>query len=104
LRRKGRSIGQAIEALTTRLDRVPSEEEIASEMGISLTDYHHLLGDLRGLEIGSLHFERGEDSGEEELASRVPQKTIRCFSACAARCGSGLLQLLTTFPNVNGGC
>jgi RNA polymerase sigma factor for flagellar operon FliA len=68
LRRKGRSIEQAIEALTTRLDRVPSEEEIASEMGISLTDYHHLLGDLRSLEIGSLHFERGEDSGEEELA------------------------------------
>jgi RNA polymerase sigma factor for flagellar operon FliA len=27
-----------------------------------------LLGDLKGLEIGTLHMERNEDSGEEELA------------------------------------
>jgi RNA polymerase sigma factor for flagellar operon FliA len=68
LRRKGRTVEQAIEALTTRLDRVPNEEEIASEMGVSLMEYHRLLRDLRGLEIGSLHVERGEDSSEEELA------------------------------------
>ena len=27
-----------------------------------------MLGDLKGLEIGTLHMERNEDSGEEELA------------------------------------
>ena len=27
-----------------------------------------MLGDLKGLEIGTLHLERNEDSGEEELA------------------------------------
>ena len=27
-----------------------------------------MLGDLKGLEIGTLHIERNEDSGEEELA------------------------------------
>ena len=27
-----------------------------------------MLGDLKGLEIGSLHMERSEDSGDEELA------------------------------------
>ena len=33
-----------------------------------LEEYQQLLGDLKGLEIGTLHMERNEDSGEEELA------------------------------------
>jgi RNA polymerase sigma factor for flagellar operon FliA len=37
-------------------------------MGLDLEAYQQLLGDLKGLEIGSLHMERNEDSGEEELA------------------------------------
>jgi RNA polymerase sigma factor for flagellar operon FliA len=37
-------------------------------MGIGLEEYQQLLGDLKGLEIGTLHVERNEDSGEEELA------------------------------------
>ena len=31
-------------------------------------NYQQLLGDLKGLEIGTLHIEHNEDSGEEELA------------------------------------
>ena len=37
-------------------------------MAVSLDSYQQLLGDLKGLEIGTLHLERNEDSGEEELA------------------------------------
>jgi RNA polymerase sigma factor for flagellar operon FliA len=37
-------------------------------MALSLEEYQHLLGDLKGLEIGSLHMERSEDAGDEELA------------------------------------
>jgi RNA polymerase sigma factor for flagellar operon FliA len=37
-------------------------------MGIGLVVYQQLLGELKGLEIGTLHLERNEDSGEEELA------------------------------------
>jgi RNA polymerase sigma factor for flagellar operon FliA len=37
-------------------------------MALSLDEYQQLLGDLKGLEIGTLHMERNEDSGEEELA------------------------------------
>jgi RNA polymerase sigma factor for flagellar operon FliA len=37
-------------------------------MGLGLEEYQQLLGDLKGLEIGTLHMERNEDSGEEELA------------------------------------
>lgn len=68
LRRKGRAIEESIRLLTARLGRSPSETETAEEMGLSLEDYQLLLGDLKGLEIGTLHAEHNEDSGEEELA------------------------------------
>jgi RNA polymerase sigma factor FliA len=68
LRRKGRAVEEAIRVVTARTGRVPGEPEVASEMGMSLDDYQQLLGDLKGLEIGTLHAERNEDSGEEELA------------------------------------
>ena len=68
LRRKGRAVEEAIRATTQRLGRAPSEQEIAHEMQLSLGDYQTLLGDLKGLEIGSLHMERSEDSGDEELS------------------------------------
>ena len=68
LRRKGRAVEEAIRVLTARLGRAPGEAEIAAEMAMSLDDYQQLLGDLKGLEIGTLHIERNENSGEEELA------------------------------------
>ena len=68
LRRKGRAVEEAVRTVTQKLGKAPSENEIAAEMGVSLSDYQTLLGDLKGLEIGSLHMERSEDSGDEELA------------------------------------
>ena len=68
LRRKGRAVEEAIRVVTQRLGRAPSEQEIAGEMELSLDSYQQLLGELKGLEIGSLHVERSEDSGDEELA------------------------------------
>jgi RNA polymerase sigma factor for flagellar operon FliA len=68
LRRKGRAVEEAIRVLTARLGRPPGENEVAQEMGLGLEEYQQLLGDLKGLEIGTLHIERNEDSGEEELA------------------------------------
>ncbi len=71
LRRKGRAVEEAIRTTTQRLGRAPAEQEIAQEMGLGLPEYQTLLGELKGLEIGSLHMERSEDSGDEEL-SYVP--------------------------------
>jgi len=68
LRRKGRAVEEAIRSVTQRAGRAPSEQEIAREMELTLAEYQLLLGDLKGLEIGSLHIERSEDSGDEELA------------------------------------
>jgi RNA polymerase sigma factor FliA len=67
LRRKGRAIEQAIQMLTGELTRSPTDIEIAQKLNIPLTAYQQLLGELKGLEIGSLHAERFEDSDEEEL-------------------------------------
>jgi len=68
LRRKGRAVEEAIRSVTARVGRAPGEHEVAAEMGLSLDEYQQLLGDLKGLEVGTLHMERNEDSGEEELA------------------------------------
>ena len=68
LRRKGRAVEEAIRSATQRLGRAPQEVEIAAEMTLSLNEYQQLLGELKGLEIGSLHMERSEDSGDEEIA------------------------------------
>jgi RNA polymerase sigma factor for flagellar operon FliA len=68
LRRKGRAVEEAIRVSTARLGRPPSEAEVAAEMDIRLEEYQQLLGELKGLEIGTLHLEHNEDSGEEELA------------------------------------
>ncbi len=68
LRRKGRAVDEAIRTLTQRLGRSPAEPEVAVELGFELAEYQTLLGDLKGLEIGTLQIERSEDSGEDELA------------------------------------
>jgi RNA polymerase sigma factor for flagellar operon FliA len=67
LRRKGRAAEEAMRAATARLGRVPTGPEVARELGVSLDAYQQLMGDLKGLEVGSLQVERGEDSGDEEI-------------------------------------
>src|SRR6201996_2778688 len=67
LRRKGRAVEQAIQTLTAQYGRAPNDLEIAAQMHMELAAYQQLLGELKGLEIGTLHSERSEDSGEEEL-------------------------------------
>jgi RNA polymerase sigma factor for flagellar operon FliA len=68
LRRKGRAVVEAIRVLTARLGHAPGENEVALEMGMDLDEYQMLLGELKGLEIGTLNIEHHEDSGEDELA------------------------------------
>jgi RNA polymerase sigma factor for flagellar operon FliA len=90
LRRKGRAVEEAIRSVTQRLGRAPAEHEIAQEMGLGLGDYQQLLGDLKGLEIGSLHMERTEDSGDEELAyipgSPDDDPLFRCMQGEMKQC------------------
>ncbi|WP_263350993.1 sigma-70 family RNA polymerase sigma factor [Acidicapsa acidisoli] len=69
LRSKGRAIQEAVGKLTSRLNRAPSEEEVAAELKISLETYQHLLGELHSLEVGTIHRTPDEDSGDEVMIS-----------------------------------
>jgi RNA polymerase sigma factor for flagellar operon FliA len=68
LRRKGRAVQEAIQTMTRNLRRTPTETEIAREMNLGIHDYQLLLGQLKGLEIGSLNLEHNDDSGDDQLA------------------------------------
>lgn len=67
LRRKGRALDDATRRLTQQLGRAPLEQEIATEMEMSLHQLQQLLGDLKGLEMGSLNAEHDDESSSEEL-------------------------------------
>jgi RNA polymerase sigma factor FliA len=69
LRRKGRAVEQVIQTLTAQFHRSPTEDEIAEKLNIPLADYQQLLGELNGLEMGTLHSERSADSDEENRIS-----------------------------------
>lgn len=68
LRRKGRAVEEAMRTVMQRVGRSPLEQEVAAQMDLTLDEYHSLLSDLKGLEIGSLHMDHSEDSGDEVLA------------------------------------
>jgi RNA polymerase sigma factor for flagellar operon FliA len=68
LRRKGRAVEEAIRSLSTTLGKAPTENEVAKKMGLDLNAYQQLLGELSGLELGSLNAVPGEDAGVEVLA------------------------------------
>jgi RNA polymerase sigma factor FliA len=74
LRRKGRLVDSVYCELSGKLGRVPDENEIAQEMGISLCELQSLLAELDGLELGSLRIESPLDGKEENLTDYVPSK------------------------------
>jgi RNA polymerase sigma factor FliA len=67
LRQKGRGIAQAIQVLTAKCGRPPSELEISQGLNMDLAAYQELRRELQGLGVGTLHSERFVDSGEEQL-------------------------------------
>jgi RNA polymerase sigma factor for flagellar operon FliA len=51
VRSKDSTIEKALHELHKELGRQPEEEEIAGHLGVSLDEYHELLGDARGVSI-----------------------------------------------------
>lgn len=99
LRRKGRSAEEAIRSSTQRLGRVPSEVEVAAEMGLSLQDYQKLLSDLKSLEVGSLNAERSAESDEEELAYvAAPEDEDPLFRCLRAEMKQHLMDAIDSLP------
>jgi DNA-directed RNA polymerase specialized sigma subunit len=61
-------IEYAIQLLTAKYGRAPTESEIAADLGISPTSYRQVLRYLKDLEIGTFFVEGRRESGEEEGA------------------------------------
>ncbi|MBV9572886.1 MAG: FliA/WhiG family RNA polymerase sigma factor [Acidobacteriales bacterium] len=72
LRRKGRRLDDAHNKLRSELSRSPNESEIAIELGMNLGELQALLGELNGLEIGSLRIQSSRDGKDEDLCEYLP--------------------------------
>jgi RNA polymerase sigma factor FliA len=72
LRRKARRLEEAHNTLRSSLGRNPSEPELAAELGIDLRGLQLLLGEISGLEIGSMRVESPRDGREEDLCEYLP--------------------------------
>jgi RNA polymerase sigma factor for flagellar operon FliA len=72
LRRQARRIEEAHRDLKLRLGRVATEPELSKELGMNLEDFQHLLGELRGLDLGSLQAESMDPQAEDQMVSYRP--------------------------------
>jgi len=66
-RKRAKQIEAAIAALEQRLHGSPTEEQIASELKLSIAEYHEWLVDIRGVNLGSLESSSPEEDGRDLL-------------------------------------
>ena len=71
LRKQARLLDEATRNLATELGRSPSELEIAERMGLQLSQFQQLLGELHGLDLGGLQLENSEEF--DETVESAPQ-------------------------------
>ncbi len=72
LRRKARRLDEAHRKLRLELGRNPSEPELAVELRMELRELQLLLGEIDGLEVGSLRVTSPSDGKENDLAEYLP--------------------------------
>jgi RNA polymerase sigma factor for flagellar operon FliA len=72
LRRKARRLEEAHNKLRLELGRNPTEPELAVELGMDLRALQSLLGEIDGLEVGSLRVASPRDGREEDLCEYIP--------------------------------
>jgi len=74
LRRKARQLEEAHNRLRSLLGRSPSEQELAEELHLDLHGLQVLLGEIDGLEVGSLKVQSPRDGTEEDLCEYLPNR------------------------------
>jgi RNA polymerase sigma factor FliA len=75
-RKRVKLVQEAIQSAERRLQRSPAEDEIAAELGISLSEYQQWVVELRAVSLGSLEvMEDGEEVGLLKFVSDVGQET-----------------------------
>ena len=75
VRKTQRTIEAAIHKLQQKLRRAPTDTEIAREMGISISEYHELLSDARGLQLVYLEDFSARDDDDDYLDRHCPDST-----------------------------
>ena len=70
-RKKAKDIEAAIQSVQQKLNYVPSEDQIAAEMGMTLDEYHERLVETQGLNLESLEV-TVSPSSKETLMSLLP--------------------------------
>ena len=72
LRKKGKDLSRTHAALSQRLGRSATDEEVSEAMGESLEDYYALVDQLHGLTVGSLEFSTDIDEKSEDRMNWYP--------------------------------
>lgn len=73
-RRKAKQIESAMAAVEQRLQRTPTEEEIAAELELGLEEYREWLAEAQGLTLSSLEYEPERGRTLLEMVSDDEQK------------------------------
>jgi RNA polymerase sigma factor for flagellar operon FliA len=92
LRRQARRLEQAILSCKAKLGRDPTEPEIAAELQVSLEALQQLLGDLRGLDIGSLQADMGDGVEDEGIQHRTDREEDNPYHQALRSEMNGLLE------------
>ena len=66
-RKRTKQIEAAISVAEQKLSRMPDEEEIAAQLGLSLEEYHDWLVDIRGVNLGSLEHASSDENNRDLL-------------------------------------
>lgn len=82
LRRKARDLQTVLRVLRQRLRREPEPQEAAGELGVSLSEYQVLLGDIDGMATGSLDAELSEDDSDTLLAKLADTRAESALAKC----------------------
>jgi RNA polymerase sigma factor for flagellar operon FliA len=64
LRKQARGVEEAFRALSTELGHSPTEAELAQRLGLGLLEFQRLLGELHGLDLGTLQADNSEEFDE----------------------------------------
>ena len=66
-RKRSKQIEAAIASAEQKLHRMPTEDEIATELNVTIDEYHGWLVDIRGVNLGSLEHASTDDNGRDLL-------------------------------------
>ena len=82
LRRKVRAIEQTRQTLAASLAHAPEDAQIASELGVTLSDLQETLAAAYSLETESLQAERDDADGQDLLATLVDASAPDALALC----------------------